>query len=182
MTQGVGGANPPVGANNTAVAPAGGGPLLSNAKAAERLGVSTKTTGRWRDAGIGPPYVKVGGKNSHVRYPEKDLEDWIRSKRMVSPTTPMKLMPWVVDDDNRILGPAMQDDWGDDVVLLTTIEALTEENWVDSSAMKKAMSAWEEEVIAAREAIRLSIARCEEEAMLAVTGGLGRDDEPGSIL
>lgn len=183
MTQGQGGALPPVGANNTAVAQQGAGGMLTNAEAAKRLKVSTKTTGRWRETGFGPPYIKTGaGKNSHVRYPEKELDDWIQKNSMISPTTPAnKLMPWVIDNENRIIGPA-EGEWGDDVVLISTYEALTEERWVDSGAMKKAWALWEDEIAQARDGIRSSLARCEQEAMDAITKGLGRDSEPGSIL
>jgi excisionase family DNA binding protein len=50
-------------------------PLLTQQEVAEVLQVSLKTVLRMRQKGTGPRWVKVAGL---VRYPEADLEEWIR--------------------------------------------------------------------------------------------------------
>jgi predicted DNA-binding transcriptional regulator AlpA len=40
----------------------------------ERLQVSRATLGRWRAAGQGPRFIKIGAS---IRYPLTDLESWL---------------------------------------------------------------------------------------------------------
>lgn len=54
--------------------------LLDNESAAEFLGVSPTTLPRWRWAGTGPAYLKVGRS---IRYRRSDLEKWLAG-RLVS--------------------------------------------------------------------------------------------------
>lgn len=52
--------------------------LLSAVEAAEALGVSVDTLARWRIAGTGPAYVKLGrAKQATIRYRRVDLERFI---------------------------------------------------------------------------------------------------------
>lgn len=55
--------------------------LLSNRQAAEFLGLSPDTLPRWRWAGIGPDYLKVGRS---IKYRVRDLEAFLEGSR-VSP-------------------------------------------------------------------------------------------------
>lgn len=49
-------------------------PLLNERQTAERLGLKATTLRRWRWAGIGPRYRKIGGA---VRYDPTDLEAYL---------------------------------------------------------------------------------------------------------
>lgn len=49
---------------------------LSCREASRIIGVSTRTLTRWRQAGEGPPWVKLGGATSPVRYPAAGLKAW----------------------------------------------------------------------------------------------------------
>lgn len=51
--------------------------LLSTVEAADFLGISPDTMPRWRWAGTGPAYLKVGRS---VRYRLSDLEDYLKSR------------------------------------------------------------------------------------------------------
>lgn len=52
--------------------------LMTPAQAATLLGVSTKTLATWRSTGrYSVPYIKVG---SRVRYPRKQLNDWLSAR------------------------------------------------------------------------------------------------------
>lgn len=53
--------------------------LLTTAETASLTGFSEKTHRNWRCDGIGPPYVRVGGRA--VRYRESELRAWIDSLR-----------------------------------------------------------------------------------------------------
>ncbi len=52
--------------------------LLKPEEAAVVLGLSTKTLARWRWAGRGPRYRKLGGA---VRYSETDLQEFLESAK-----------------------------------------------------------------------------------------------------
>ena len=52
--------------------------LLPPDVAAEMLGVTKPTLARWRCNGIGPVFVKTGGK---VGYTEADLSAWVAGNR-----------------------------------------------------------------------------------------------------
>lgn len=52
--------------------------LLPPVATSEKLGgTEPATLANWRSQGIGPPYVKVGGR---VYYPEHLLDEWIQSR------------------------------------------------------------------------------------------------------
>lgn len=51
--------------------------LLDNEAAARFLGVSETTLPRWRWAGTGPAYLKVGRS---IRYRRADLEQWLAGR------------------------------------------------------------------------------------------------------
>ena len=51
----------------------------------QALGIPEKTLANWRSQGKGPAYFKFGGK---VRYALKDLEGWIRTKRIITVDCP----------------------------------------------------------------------------------------------
>ena len=53
--------------------------LLSTREAADHLRNSPRTFIRWRGLGLGPPYIRVGGK---VRYLRSDLDDWLARNRV----------------------------------------------------------------------------------------------------
>jgi len=55
---------------------------LTEPQTAEKLNTATATLRRWRWAGVGPAYIKVGRL---VRYDEDDLEAYLKSRR-VEPT------------------------------------------------------------------------------------------------
>lgn len=53
--------------------------LLSTREAADHLRNSPRTFIRWRGLGLGPPYIRVGGK---VRYLRRDLDEWLARNRV----------------------------------------------------------------------------------------------------
>lgn len=59
--------------------------FLTTAQAAELLGIAPKTLERWRWAGRGPAFRKLGGA---VRYDTRDLEHWTESCRRGSTSVP----------------------------------------------------------------------------------------------
>jgi predicted DNA-binding transcriptional regulator AlpA len=50
--------------------------ILDPKRVATILGISTRTLERYRSAGKGPPYTKIGGKL--IRYRQSDVETWIQ--------------------------------------------------------------------------------------------------------
>ena len=60
-------------------------PLENEYKAAERLDLSVKTLRRWRWAGRGPPFYKIG---SAVRYSPPELRAFIKASRRRSTSDP----------------------------------------------------------------------------------------------
>ena len=54
--------------------------LLKTPEMAERSGVTPITTKRWRDAGYGPPWIRLRGERGEVRYPESEFEKWIQER------------------------------------------------------------------------------------------------------
>ena len=59
--------------------------LLKEAEAAERLCLAVATLRRWRWAGNGPVYRKIG---SAVRYAESDLREFVDAGRRTSTSDP----------------------------------------------------------------------------------------------
>jgi hypothetical protein len=55
--------------------------LIDEARASLLLGLNPKTLRRWRWAGKGPPFCKIGGA---VRYDPKDLDAFVQSSRKLS--------------------------------------------------------------------------------------------------
>ena len=49
-------------------------PLLSSGRAAELIGNHPKTLEKWRSRGIGPRFLRVGGR---VRYRQADIEQFL---------------------------------------------------------------------------------------------------------
>ncbi|GLS17283.1 hypothetical protein GCM10007874_02980 [Labrys miyagiensis] len=61
--------------------------LLSEKEAAALLRVSGSTLRRWRSQGIGPAYIRVGGKlGGAIRYRESDLLSWLSSNTVGAST------------------------------------------------------------------------------------------------
>jgi hypothetical protein len=52
--------------------------LVNEIDAAQRLALSIKTLRRWRWAGKGPPFLKIGGA---VRYDPSDLTEFVEASR-----------------------------------------------------------------------------------------------------
>ncbi len=67
-------------------------PLISAQDLADYLGVPVATVYAWRHRRLGPPGFRVG---KHVRYRQRDVEDWISSRldhsrdALGSPTFPL---------------------------------------------------------------------------------------------
>jgi excisionase family DNA binding protein len=60
---------------------------LTEAEAAERLGLKVATLRAWRHQGRGPAYVRLGRA---VRYLASDIEDFLRSNRQVPRRTEVR--------------------------------------------------------------------------------------------
>ena len=59
--------------------------LVTNAGAAELLGVQPQTLRRWRCVGGGPPYVRLGrGPGARVAYRLSDLNEWLNMRTFAS--------------------------------------------------------------------------------------------------
>ena len=56
--------------------------FLTDEELAQLLGVTTRTTLRWRRDGGGPPYVRVGLR--HVRYRRRDVDAWATRRTFVT--------------------------------------------------------------------------------------------------
>jgi len=62
-------------------------PLVHERDAANILCVSPALLRRWRWAGDGPPYVRVGGPNGRaVRYRASDLKHWMAANTVATRT------------------------------------------------------------------------------------------------
>ena len=59
--------------------------LVNEYEAARRLSLSVKTLRRWRWAGTGPAFYKIGAA---VRYDQADLEAFIEASRRTSTSDP----------------------------------------------------------------------------------------------
>ena len=63
--------------------------FLRPREAAEVLGLAPQTLAKWRCAGGGPPFCRLGGRS--IRYRASELENWVgadrfRSTSAVAPT------------------------------------------------------------------------------------------------
>lgn len=58
--------------------------LLTERQAAQRLSLSPRTLQKWRNAGRGPRYVRLGGSTGRVRYDVAELEVWLVAKTFAS--------------------------------------------------------------------------------------------------
>jgi excisionase family DNA binding protein len=53
--------------------------LGSTCEAANYLRVANRTLSRWRSLGVGPAYIRVGGK---IFYQRRDLDAWLEKRRV----------------------------------------------------------------------------------------------------
>lgn len=54
--------------------------VLNPAEVADLLVVNVRLLAAWRSRGVGPPYVKLGGR---IRYAREDLDAWVVAQRVV---------------------------------------------------------------------------------------------------
>ena len=52
--------------------------LLKTLQLAEVAKVSPTTVKRWRQAGWGPPWIRLRGERGEIRYPESKFEEWCK--------------------------------------------------------------------------------------------------------
>jgi len=64
--------------------------LLTAVEAATLLGMRPATLARWRWAGLGPPFVKIGAS---VRYEPSSLREYIEQQRRWSTSDPGSARP-----------------------------------------------------------------------------------------
>ena len=58
--------------------------LLDTKAAAPRVGVSPGTLENWRTQGVGPKFIKTGGRRGKVLYDPADIEAWKSENRYSS--------------------------------------------------------------------------------------------------
>ena len=59
--------------------------LLTPRMLVERWNISDNTLRKWRVAGAGPAYIKLGNRrNSEVRYRQDDIEEFEKTNRFVA--------------------------------------------------------------------------------------------------
>ena len=58
------------------------GTLLDDVATAELIGVHPTTMRRWRNTGVGPPYMRVS--TACIRYKVADLRAYLESRRVVA--------------------------------------------------------------------------------------------------
>ena len=51
--------------------------LLKTPEIAKKSNVSPLTVKRWRQAGYGPPWIRLRGERGEIRYPENEYEKWV---------------------------------------------------------------------------------------------------------
>lgn len=51
--------------------------LISDADFCAEMGVNNRTSLRWRNEGVGPRFMKIGGA---IRYDRADVDAWLRSR------------------------------------------------------------------------------------------------------
>lgn len=56
-------------------------PLMNTAQAAHYLSYSTDSLAHWRCKGVGPTYLKIGGR---IRYRKSDLEAFLNACEVTS--------------------------------------------------------------------------------------------------
>ncbi|MFC3711206.1 helix-turn-helix transcriptional regulator [Sphingoaurantiacus capsulatus] len=59
---------------------------LDTASASRMCGIAESTLEKWRVAGMGPPFLKLG---KLVRYSRQDLEAWLNARRVRSTSEPV---------------------------------------------------------------------------------------------
>lgn len=59
-----------------------GDKLHTDDSAGETLGIKTPTLRKWRREGIGPPWIRLGGRL--IGYLESDLKKWLVQNRYTS--------------------------------------------------------------------------------------------------
>ena len=57
---------------------------VTERRASQLLALSPDTLRRYRRAGTGPAYVRVGGPNGPIRYRIADLDEWLKQSRFTS--------------------------------------------------------------------------------------------------
>lgn len=81
--------------------------LLSQKQVAVLLGVSTRTLERYRAAGEGPPYFKLG---KFVRYDQTGVADWVSFHQRASmPAWPQDESAFRGSEVRRTLGAPLRD-------------------------------------------------------------------------
>ena len=63
-----------------------GFPLLTPGEVAGTLRLARQTLARWRVEGVGPAFVKIGGR---VAYGRADVEAWLAGRRVTSTSQPL---------------------------------------------------------------------------------------------
>ena len=56
--------------------------LLTSAQVAEILQVKTATLSDWRNARVGPDFIRAGANKKQIRYMQPDVEAWIEQQRV----------------------------------------------------------------------------------------------------
>lgn len=59
--------------------------LLAIEEAAELLGISRSGLAKWRSAGSGPAFIKIGRA---VRYSREDVDQWLAARRRTTTWAP----------------------------------------------------------------------------------------------
>ena len=54
--------------------------LLNTQQVAEKLNLPASTLRYWRCAGLGPPYVKLGGR---IKYDEADVDAYVQANKRI---------------------------------------------------------------------------------------------------
>lgn len=60
--------------------------LLNTYEAAPYMGVTPKTAENWRSLGIGPKFIRAGGR---IVYDPADIESWKATRRVASTSQPV---------------------------------------------------------------------------------------------
>lgn len=55
--------------------------MVTEAELADRLNVSVRTLQRYRAAGCGPQFARVGDGRGVIRYAERDIATWLQRQK-----------------------------------------------------------------------------------------------------